>query len=141
MGDGGRPSAAALQEEAANHHEVRRSRAGVLNVVEKARQRARQVGAGKASESEPLRTCRKLQDDTRTGVEAVPRDELGGDLRGCPGGVRHKGGASPVQAPMWNVRTCRSAVRTSACGTGDRQAVATARRRVPMRITGADRPI
>ena len=32
-----RPSAAALQGEAANHRQVRRSRAGVLSVAEKAR--------------------------------------------------------------------------------------------------------
>jgi hypothetical protein len=57
----------------------------------------------------------------------------------CPGGVRHKGGASSAQAPMRNVRTCRSAARTGSCGTGDRQAAIPARRRVPMRITGTDR--
>jgi hypothetical protein len=36
-GDGGWPSAVALQGEIANHREVRRSRAGVLSVAEKAR--------------------------------------------------------------------------------------------------------
>ena len=35
---------------------------------------------GKASESEPLMTCRKLQDDIETGAEAVSRDEPGGNL-------------------------------------------------------------
>ena len=35
--DGGWPSAVALQGEIANHREVRRSRAGVLSVAEKAR--------------------------------------------------------------------------------------------------------
>ena len=41
-GDGGWPSAVALQGEIANHREVRRSRAGVLSVAEKAcRQRVR----------------------------------------------------------------------------------------------------
>jgi hypothetical protein len=43
MGDGGGPSAVALQEEAANRHEVRRSRAGVLSIVGKGAPRARQV--------------------------------------------------------------------------------------------------
>jgi hypothetical protein len=37
MRDGGWPSAVALQGEAANHRGVRRSRAGVLSVAEKAR--------------------------------------------------------------------------------------------------------
>jgi transposase len=52
--DGGRPSAVALQEEAANHRELRRLRAGVVSVAEKARQRLRQVRIVKASETEPL---------------------------------------------------------------------------------------
>ena len=35
------PSAVALQEEAANHRELRRLRAGVVSVAEKTRQRLR----------------------------------------------------------------------------------------------------
>jgi len=38
-----------------------------------------QVGVGKASESESLMTCRKLEGDIRTGVSMRSRDELGGD--------------------------------------------------------------
>jgi hypothetical protein len=52
--DGGRPSAAVLQEEAANHRELRRLRAGVVSVAEKAWHRPRQVWIVKASETEPL---------------------------------------------------------------------------------------
>ncbi len=48
--------------------------------MEKARLRACQVGVEKASVSEPLVTCRKLQDDIETGAEAVLREEPGGDL-------------------------------------------------------------
>ena len=43
IGDGGGPSAAALQGEAANHRKVRRLRAGVLSVAGKGETRARQV--------------------------------------------------------------------------------------------------
>jgi hypothetical protein len=43
-----------LQEEAANHRELRRLRAGVVSVAEKARRRLRQVRIVKASETEPL---------------------------------------------------------------------------------------
>jgi len=53
VGDGGRPSAAALQGEAANHHEVRRSRAGVLSVVGKGVPRAT---SGTSREGERERT-------------------------------------------------------------------------------------
>jgi len=74
------PSAVALQGEAANHRELRRSRAGVVSVAEKACQRARQVWTTKASASEPLMTCRKRIDGIKTGVESFPRDEPGGSL-------------------------------------------------------------
>ena len=43
--DGGWPSAVALQGEIANHREVRRSRAGVLSVAEKARQQRVRCGS------------------------------------------------------------------------------------------------
>ena len=66
IGDGGAgpglgwwSSAAALRGEAANRREVRRSRAGVLSVRGKGELSARQVWAKKASESDPLTTCRK----------------------------------------------------------------------------------
>jgi Reverse transcriptase (RNA-dependent DNA polymerase) len=89
MRDGGWPSAVALQGEIANHREVRRSRAGVLSVAEKARRRARQVWVTKASESEPPLKCRKRIDDIQTGVESLPRDESGGSLLTGQVGVRH----------------------------------------------------
>jgi hypothetical protein len=43
-----------LQEEVANHRELRRLRAGVVSVAEKARQGLRQVRIVKANETEPL---------------------------------------------------------------------------------------
>ena len=46
------PFAVALQGEAANHREVRRSRAGVLSVAGKGALSARQVWITKASESD-----------------------------------------------------------------------------------------
>jgi RNA-directed DNA polymerase len=44
-GDGGRPSAVALQGEAANHRELRRSRAGVVSVAETARRERVRCGS------------------------------------------------------------------------------------------------
>jgi hypothetical protein len=67
----------------------------------------RQVRAGKANASEPLLKCRKRVDGIGTGAGILPRDESGGCLRSWPGGVRHEGGASPVQAPVRNVGTVR----------------------------------
>jgi len=63
----------------------------------------RQVRAEKANASEPLLKCRKRAVGIGTGVGSLPRDESGGCLRSWPGGVRHEGGASSVQAPVRNV--------------------------------------
>ena len=52
---------------------------------------------------------------------------------GCLSGIRHVGGAKLDQALVWNVRTCRPDVK------GDVQAAKSARTRVPMRGTGAER--
>src|SRR5258708_4326440 len=49
--DGGRPSAVSRAGGAANHRELRRSRAGVVSVAEKTSRRARQVRGREASET------------------------------------------------------------------------------------------
>src|SRR3954467_5919903 len=49
--DGGRPSAVALQGEIANHREVRRSRAGVLSVAEKARHQRVRCGSRRRAQA------------------------------------------------------------------------------------------
>jgi len=60
----------------------------------------------------------------------------------CPDGVRHEEGASTVQALIWNRRTCRSGILSrSGWGEGVLQAAETVRSRVPIRGTGADRPV
>ena len=74
------PSAAAVQAEAANHRELLRSRAVVVSVAEKSRDRARQVWTTKASASEPLMKCRKQIGGIETGGSFGPRDEPGGCL-------------------------------------------------------------
>lgn len=61
----------------------------------------------KANVSEPLLKCRKRSDGIETGVQLLPRDESGGFLYSWPGGARHKGGASSVQALVRNVGTPR----------------------------------
>ncbi len=59
----------------------------------------------------------------------------------CLDGVRHKGGVSPVQALVWNVRTCRLDMPADFgwLVAGELQAAGTVRGRVPVRGTGADR--
>ena len=69
----------ALEEEAANHPKVRRSRAGVLSVAGKG---APVSASGVAQEGERNRTtvtCRNPLDDIETGV-VLARDEPGGCL-------------------------------------------------------------
>jgi len=53
----------------------------------------------------------------------------------CPDDDRRIGGASPSQALMRNVGTCRPDAK------GEPQVEETARGRVPMRGTGADQPV
>ena len=60
------------------------------------------------SESEPLMTCRKVQDDVETGGNSLTRDEPRGRPDFCPGGIRHEGGVTLNQASVWNAGTCRS---------------------------------
>jgi hypothetical protein len=78
----------------------------VVSVTEKA-YLIRQVRTEKANVSEPLMKCRKRSDGIKTRVQLLPWDESGGCLCYWPGGVRHEGGASSVQALVWNVGTPR----------------------------------
>ena len=67
------------------------------------------------------------------GVVQSPGISPGAVLEDCPSDIRHVGGAKPDQALVWNVRTCRPDAK------GDVRAARTARIRVPMRGTGAER--
>ena len=118
-----------------NHCKLRSSKAAVVSVAAKGETRSRQVWSGEASVSEPLMTCRNPLDDVKTGGATFFRDQFGGGPEACPSGIRHIGGAKPDQALGWKVRTCRSYAK------GDAQAANTARARVPMRSTGAERPV
>jgi hypothetical protein len=80
--------------------------AGVVSVAEKASRGGRQVRAGKANESDTADDASRGKDDVRTEVEVKSREEPGGEPAYCPGDIRRKGGASPVQAPVRNVGSC-----------------------------------
>src|SRR5215216_1267330 len=84
--DGGWPSAAALQGEAANHRGVRRSRAGVLSAAEKARRRARQVWITKASASEPPMKYRKRIGDIQNRGRVIAPGSAWREPADWPGG-------------------------------------------------------
>jgi hypothetical protein len=95
-----------------------------------------------ASVSEPLTTCRNfLQWRRNRGMIWAP-GQVRGEPADCPDGVRHGGGASLARALARNVGTCRPdtvAARLGWWREGEPQADKTARGRVPMRGTGADR--
>ena len=78
--DGGWPSAIAVQAEVANHREVRRSRAGVLSVAEKARYQRVRCGSRRRAKAIPLLRRRKRMYGIETGVVSLLRDEPGGSL-------------------------------------------------------------
>jgi hypothetical protein len=80
--------------------------AGVVSETEKAGC-TRQVNAGKANVSEPLMTCRKRRNVIETRLQSLAWDQTRGEPVDCPSGDRHEGGASPAQALVRNVGTCR----------------------------------
>src|ERR1700750_190027 len=87
-------------------------------------------------------TCRnKFQWRRNRGKSWAP-GQVWGEPADCPDGVRHIGGASLAWALARNVGTCRSDTASTPRGwarEGVPQADKTARGRVPMRGTGADR--
>ena len=100
---------------------------------------------------EPLLTHRnettmasKLGSVGGLGIKARCGGSSVGELAVCgPGGARCIGGVSSSQALAWNRRTCRPD-RDGRCSWprgGEPQAANTASARVPMRGTGADRPV
>ena len=144
-----RPFAVALQGKAANHREVRRSRAGVLSVAEKARLERVRCGSRRRAKVIPPMKCRKRRDDVKTGVESLPRDQPGGSLltgQVVPGVKAARawsglwcGTREPV-APMG--RPASGAVLSCGRSPGARTPSSrSARGRVVMRGTGADRPV
>jgi group II intron reverse transcriptase/maturase len=147
MRDGGWPSAVALQGEVANHREVRRSRAGVLSVAEKARRRARQVWITKASESEPPMKCRKRIDDIQNRGRVIAPGRVWREPADWPGGC-----PAWMVARAWSGLLCGTREPVApigrlasgavvACGwsSGARTPSSrSARGRVAMRGTGAD---
>src|SRR5436190_18770736 len=100
------PFAVALQGEIANHREVRRSRAGVLSVAEKARCQRVRCGSRRRAKAIPPMKCRKRIDGIKTGVESLPRDQSGGSLLTGQAVSGMNGGASVVRALVWNGGTC-----------------------------------
>jgi len=120
------------------------SRAGVESVCGKGTLKACQVRAEKANESEPLLTCRKRTDGIETGVQLLPRDEPGGNL--LTGQVMLGTKAARVRLRRWHGTWEPVApARPGACWSSRRkevpQAAETARGGVPVRGTGADRPV
>lgn len=97
--------------------------------------RLHQVWSGKANASEPLMKCRKRRNAVETELQSLARDEAWGTPVSCPGGGRHKGGASPVQALVRNVGTYRSDAK------GEPASGRPTRGRVPMRSGGTDRRV
>jgi len=93
------------------------------------------------------RTCRKESGRRRNRARLLSPGEAWEIPAYCPGGVRHKGGASLAQAPVRNVGTCVPIRRPSGGGDPGRspegalQAAETARNRVPTRHVGTGRPV
>jgi hypothetical protein len=89
------PFGIALRGEVSNRLMLRWLMTVVVSDEEKAHG-MRQVGIGKTSASDPLVKRRKNKDDIETGEYQGFRDEPGGRPYCWPGGVRRRGGVSPV---------------------------------------------
>ena len=133
MRDEGGPLGTGRQRRVPNHRLLLRHNGRGGERVGKGGARLHQVWSGKANASEPLMMCRKRWDAVETRVQLLPWDEAWGMSVSYPGGGRHEGGASPVQALVWNVGTCRSDAK------GEPASGRPTRGRVPMRSGGADR--
>ena len=97
------PFAAALQGEAANHREVRRSRAGVLSVAETARCQRVRCGSRRRARAIPPLKCRKRIGDIRNRGRVV-----------APGGAWREPADWPGGCPAWMVARAWSGL---SCGT------------------------
>ena len=80
-------------------------------------------------------TCRKRIDDVETGEKSLTRDKSGGRPDCCPDDIRHEGGVKLSWALARNVGTC-APMRREKSKEADLPRV-----RVPMRGTGAERPV
>ena len=89
------PFGIALRGEVSNRLMLRWLKTVVVSDEEKAHV-MRQVGIGKTSVSDPLVKRRKNHGDIETGEYHGSRDEPGGCPYCWPGGVRRRGGVSPV---------------------------------------------
>jgi hypothetical protein len=134
MEDEGGPSGSGCRIRSQTAWRCVRIRSQVVSGPGKGEARPRQARTRKANVSEPLMSCRKVTDVIETGLRYQVRDRVWGKPFYCPDGGWQKGGASLVQAYMWNVGTWRSDVK------GETQEEEPARVRVPMRGAGADQP-
>jgi group II intron reverse transcriptase/maturase len=78
--DGGRSSGVALQGEAPNHRKLRRLRAGVVSVAEKAGCEPVRCEPRRRAKANHSMTGRKRSGDIKSGVESLPRYESGRHL-------------------------------------------------------------
>jgi len=151
-------SGVAVQAEIPNHRKLRRSRAGVVSVAEKARRRAGQVSDEKTNMCEPLLTHRNVQTASKPGPHLSP------GRRARPAGCVPSQGAAcvwpwwcPVYrwrelvagagmeqenlSPRYRLGRSLGLVQPPGRREGGPRAAETARGRVPRRGTGADRPV
>ena len=134
-GDEGRPLGTGLQEQVSNHLKLRRLRAGVVSVKEKARGILRQVRIKETNASKPLMKCRKRMNGVKTGRSSLAQDKSEGRPVYCSGGVRHEGGVNLISG------SCVERGNLSPRCEGRNSSGGPTRVRVPMRGTGAEQPV
>jgi retron-type reverse transcriptase len=144
--DGGGPSGTALQGEVPNHRKVRRSRAGVLSIADKADHQSVRCEPRRRARANHSVTRRKRIDDIRTGecrCSGMSLVETCLLTRWCPA-LRWRELGSGSGAERGNLPSDTGpAVHLTVWSPGrrerDPQAAETVRGRVAMRRAGADR--
>jgi hypothetical protein len=145
--DGGGPSGIALQGEVPNHRKVRRSRAGVLSVADKAGGQPVRCAPRRRAKANHSVTRRKRIDDIKTGESCCSGMSLGVTClptRRCPAlRWRELGAGSGAERGNLAPNTVRPFNWALPPGRRERepQAAETVRGRVAMREPGADRPV
>ena len=55
--------------------------------------------------------CREKVNDVKTGFSCIDPGQVQGESAYCLSGIRHRGGASLIQALVWNLGTSRCGVK------------------------------
>jgi hypothetical protein len=135
IGDEGRPLGIDVRAWIPNHLKLLRLRVVVVSVKEKVLLGQDQVSIQEMNASEPPMRCRKAYRCCQNLWAGASQGSAWRQPFYRPGGNRHRGGMTWIQALIRNLGTCRFDAKRAV------QVATTTRTRVPMRSTGTESPV